>query len=267
MGKGTLHVVKVDLDDTESIRAAAEEVARILGNKGIDYIINNAGVSDCYASDICRRSTHSIEQLRMIIYVRPGLQVAHDDDGPFDGNVNNLMKTFATNVVGPAYVSHVFLPLLEKGQTKTIVNISSISGSIGSNRFATQTSYGISKTALNMLVRPLGLYCCNLSARRSRLSGIALMCSLDGQAGENPSGHHDHLDVPRMAGNRYANCPMACLRLQSLTRCHGCVLDMGGPEAAHPVSVGVEGILKVVASLTPEQSGKFFNFEGNIVPW
>ena len=46
VGKGTLHVVKVDLDDTESIRAAAEEVARILGNKGVDYIINNAGVSD-----------------------------------------------------------------------------------------------------------------------------------------------------------------------------------------------------------------------------
>ncbi|KAI0703330.1 C-factor [Earliella scabrosa] len=186
VGKGTLHVVKVDLDDTESIRAAAEEVARILGNKGIDYIINNAGV-------------------------------AHDDDGPFDGNVNNLMKTFATNVVGPAYVSHAFLPLLEKGQTKTIVNISSISGSIGSNRFATQTSYGISKTALNML-----------TAKQAKI---------------RPD-------------------------ITTISMCPGWLAtDMGGPEAAHPVSVGVEGILKVVASLTPEQSGKFFNFEGDIVPW
>ena len=42
---------------------------------------------------------------------------------------------------------------------------------------------------------------------------------------------------------------------------------MGGPNATHPVSVGVEGILKVVASLTPEKSGQFFNFKGERVPW
>ena len=43
--------------------------------------------------------------------------------------------------------------------------------------------------------------------------------------------------------------------------------DMGGPNAMHPVSVGVEGIFKVVASLTPEKSGQFFNFKGERVPW
>ena len=42
---GTLHVMKLDVDNTESIRASADEAAKILGpNTGIDYIVNNAGV-------------------------------------------------------------------------------------------------------------------------------------------------------------------------------------------------------------------------------
>ncbi|TFK87319.1 NAD(P)-binding protein [Polyporus arcularius HHB13444] len=43
--------------------------------------------------------------------------------------------------------------------------------------------------------------------------------------------------------------------------------EMGGPNATHPVSVGVEGVLKVILSLKPEDSGQFFNFKGERVPW
>ena len=75
------------------------------------------------------------------------------NDGAFEGNVDSLVKTFVTNVTGPAYVSHAFLPLLEKGGKKTIVNISSTLGSIGTDFGTSQTSYAISKAALNMLVR------------------------------------------------------------------------------------------------------------------
>ena len=85
------------------------------------------------------------------------------NDDAFEGNVDLLVKTFVTNVTGPAYVSHAFLPLLEKGGKKTIVNISSTLGSIGFEFSADETSYAISKTALNMLVRPQEL--CSLSAR------------------------------------------------------------------------------------------------------
>ncbi len=44
-------------------------------------------------------------------------------------------------------------------------------------------------------------------------------------------------------------------------------LEMGGPNAIYPVSVGVEGVLKVISSLKPEDSGQFFNFRGERVPW
>ena len=43
--------------------------------------------------------------------------------------------------------------------------------------------------------------------------------------------------------------------------------DLGGQNAPIPVSVGVSGILKVVDSLTPADSGKFFDYKGEIVPW
>ena len=82
-------------------------------------------------------------------------KVAIQNDGAFEGNVDVLMKTFVTNVAGPVYVSHAFLPLLEKGGKKTIVNISTTLGSIGTDFGPGQTSYSISKAALNMLVRPL----------------------------------------------------------------------------------------------------------------
>ena len=43
--------------------------------------------------------------------------------------------------------------------------------------------------------------------------------------------------------------------------------DMGGENAALPVSVGVEGLLKVVTGLTPKGSGSFFNHKGERVQW
>ena len=42
--KGLLHVVQIDIDSPESIRVCADETTQVLGNKGIDCIINNAGV-------------------------------------------------------------------------------------------------------------------------------------------------------------------------------------------------------------------------------
>ena len=56
------------------------------------------------------------------------------------------------NVVGPALLYQAYLPLLEKGKKKTVVNLSSGFGSIDMNLGSNYTSYSISKNALNMLV-------------------------------------------------------------------------------------------------------------------
>ena len=41
---GRLHIVPIDIVDQESVRKCAEQVTSLLGGKGVDYLINNAGV-------------------------------------------------------------------------------------------------------------------------------------------------------------------------------------------------------------------------------
>ena len=44
---GRLHVLRLDVNDAESIKDAAGKAAQIVGDKGIDYLINNAGIVSC----------------------------------------------------------------------------------------------------------------------------------------------------------------------------------------------------------------------------
>ena len=41
---GRLHVVRLDVNDIQAVEDAARKAAQIVGEKGIDYLINNAGV-------------------------------------------------------------------------------------------------------------------------------------------------------------------------------------------------------------------------------
>ncbi|KAI0628091.1 NAD-P-binding protein [Trametes polyzona] len=120
--KGVLHIVQLDVADVNSIKASAKELEKILGDNGLDYLINNAGVA------------------------------AVDD--AFHLDADTLVNLFRVNAVGPAIVTQEVLPLLEKGKEKKILHISSEAGSNGAA--AEQpvggmfTAYSVSKAALNM---------------------------------------------------------------------------------------------------------------------
>lgn len=43
--------------------------------------------------------------------------------------------------------------------------------------------------------------------------------------------------------------------------------DMGGPEAHISISESAAGILKLIDSITPEDNGKFYTWEGKEYPW
>jgi NAD(P)-dependent dehydrogenase (short-subunit alcohol dehydrogenase family) len=43
--------------------------------------------------------------------------------------------------------------------------------------------------------------------------------------------------------------------------------DMGGPGAAIGPEESIRGMRQVVAGATPEQSGRFFNYDGATIPW
>ncbi|OSD04960.1 NAD-P-binding protein [Trametes coccinea BRFM310] len=120
--KGTLHIIQLDVSDFDSIRAAPKQLEPILGETGLDYLINNAGIA------------------------------SHDT--AFTMDPEEFLQVVRTNAAGPALVSQVCLPFLEKGHRKVILHISSTGGSLQSAvgvvgaRYA---SYAMSKSALNML--------------------------------------------------------------------------------------------------------------------
>ncbi len=43
--------------------------------------------------------------------------------------------------------------------------------------------------------------------------------------------------------------------------------DMGGPDATLPTPDSVRGMLRVIDGLGPEHSGRFFDYQGQEVPW
>ncbi|GAB1311030.1 C-factor [Madurella fahalii] len=119
---GRVAVVKLDVTDQASIKKAAAEVETVLGDKGLDVLINNAGV--CY-------------------WAFNGIQTMDD-----------LQESFNINVMGVHWVTREFIPLLRKGTLKKVVNISTTLGSITLARHvagAPCPAYKISKAAMNAL--------------------------------------------------------------------------------------------------------------------
>ncbi|KAH9852414.1 NAD-P-binding protein [Lenzites betulinus] len=185
--QGKLRIVPLDVANFDSIRALPAHLALILKDTGLDYLINNAGILE--------------------------------PDTAYTLDPEVTLRTLRTNVVGPALVSQVLLPLLEKGRAKNVLHISSTLGSIASaTGFGpSATSYAISKAALNMM------------AYKQKL--------------ERP----DLIVIPL---------------------CPGWVkTSMGGDGAQLEVQDSVAGILKVITSATPAQSGKYLRFDGEEIPW
>ncbi|OJT05880.1 hypothetical protein TRAPUB_3270, partial [Trametes pubescens] len=123
--KGTLHVVQLDVSDFDNIRALPPKLEPILGATGLDYLISNAGIA--------------------IV------------DSAFTLDPDAFLNVVRTNAAGPALLSQVLLPFLEKARTKKILHVSSTAGSIGSvagmqvKAHQMIGSYAMSKAALNML--------------------------------------------------------------------------------------------------------------------
>ncbi|KAL9004066.1 MAG: hypothetical protein Q9188_003101 [Gyalolechia gomerana] len=121
---GRIVVVQLDVTNEASIKQAVAEVEVNLEGKGLDVLINNAGVCQ-YADD--------------------GVQ-----------SMENLAESFTINVLGVHWVTRTFLPLLRKGTQKKVANIFSTTplGSITLSRSAhylPAPAYKISKAAMNSL--------------------------------------------------------------------------------------------------------------------
>ena len=45
---GKVHIVKLEVNDEESIKSAAAETSKILGDQGLDYLLNNAAIVSAF---------------------------------------------------------------------------------------------------------------------------------------------------------------------------------------------------------------------------
>src|SRR5512140_597690 len=117
--------IPLDVTELDSVRAAARRVAEL--TPSLDILLNNAGIH---------------------LETRTPLPELDLSELP-------LFATLNVNTFGPLRTVQQFLPLLEKGQGKLILNISSEAGSIANCWRESAFAYSMSKAALNMQSRIL----------------------------------------------------------------------------------------------------------------
>ncbi|KJH46857.1 oxidoreductase, short chain dehydrogenase/reductase family protein [Dictyocaulus viviparus] len=136
-----LSIIKLDVTDDDSIRDTYAAVQKLLGDRGLTVLINNAGIYVKYSTN----------------------QTPNRAD---------IIKNFDTNVAAVAVLTQVFLPLLRKAAAHApldefsidraaIINISSAAGSISNNTTGSSTggmlAYRLSKSALNSLTKTMAI--------------------------------------------------------------------------------------------------------------
>lgn len=117
-----IRVVRLDVADRRSVRAAAEEVDATLGR--LDVLVNNAAVD--YDTDQ-RAVTADLDRVR---------------------------SDLDTNLLGAWQTAQALLPLLRRSPSPRIVNVSSGGGALTDMGGGTP-AYRVSKAALNALTRML----------------------------------------------------------------------------------------------------------------
>ncbi|XP_072836918.2 C-signal isoform X1 [Pogona vitticeps] len=130
----TLVLLQLDVTDPQSIKEAAKKAEEHLEGRGLNLLVNNAGIA-------CDTTLDS-------------------------ETAQTMMTVYATNTVGPLRVSQAFCPLLKRAALRNcggmrcskaaIVNISSSYGSLSALegwQWKQDVGYRCSKAALNMLTR------------------------------------------------------------------------------------------------------------------
>ncbi|PLN85679.1 NAD(P)-binding protein [Aspergillus taichungensis] len=120
--EGRVRWVQLDVTDKDGIERASAQVTDALDGKGLDVLINNAGIMP---------------------WTEGGIEA-----------MNDLDSTFHVNVTGVHLLTQSLLPLLEKGTLKKVINVSTTVGSIGMARtyqLFSVPAYKITKAPLNML--------------------------------------------------------------------------------------------------------------------
>jgi NAD(P)-dependent dehydrogenase (short-subunit alcohol dehydrogenase family) len=217
-------------------------------NRGIGLEFVKSFAADGWRVHACARNIDKSKKLRAVegdvachkLAVTNGLKVAslarELAEEPIDLLINNAgiygprtgfgetdydewLNVLQVNTLAPLRMVERFVGLLENSEGRTVVNISSVMGSIGQNTSGGSYIYRSSKAALNMVTKTLS----NDLAER----GFTVV-----------SFHPGWVQT-----------------------------DMGGESADITPAESVAAMRKVIAGLGPDDNGKFFNYDGQLLPW
>ncbi|XP_043250371.1 C-factor [Colletes gigas] len=190
-----IHIIEIDLVDTKNYDKIVETVSKKVGNKGLNVLFNNAGVSSKFT-----RLNFVKEQ--------------------------QLTETFFVNTVVPILLTKAFLPLLKiasnnfKDKSKmnikrsAVINMSSILGSIAENDQGGYYPYRCSKTALNAATKSMSI--------DLKEDGILVTCLHPGWVRTDMGGNNAPMDIDTSVSNILNT-------LSSLTSEHtGCFIQYDG---------------------------------------
>jgi NAD(P)-dependent dehydrogenase (short-subunit alcohol dehydrogenase family) len=165
------------------------------------------------------------------VIVATGVLTLPDGTGPERSykrlDAGTIAEVFALNTIGPALIAKHCLALMPRGRAFTFAALSARVGSISDNRLGGWHSYRASKAALNMLLR-------NFAIEMARTHPQSVIVGL------HPGTVDSALSAPFQSGLAEG--------------------QLNTPAAA------AANLIAVLAGLTPEQSGRVFDFNGAEVP-
>lgn len=132
-----LQILSLDVTNTANISEISTEVAKVVGNKGLNLLINNAGVATKFT------------KLHLV-------------------KAEQLLENLTVNTIAPIILSKTLLPLLKQAaeansdkpmgaQRAAVINMSSILGSIANNDQGGFYPYRCSKAALNAATKSMSI--------------------------------------------------------------------------------------------------------------
>lgn len=138
-----------------------------------------------------------------------------------------MAQVFALNTIGPALIAKHCFGIVPRGAPITFAALSARVGSISDNRLGGWHSYRASKAALNMLLK-------NFAVEMARTHPDSIIVGL------HPGTVDSGLSQPFQSG-------------------------LADGQLTHPDQAAAN-LLGVLAELTPDQSGRIFDFRGDEVP-
>jgi NAD(P)-dependent dehydrogenase (short-subunit alcohol dehydrogenase family) len=214
-----------------SHRGPAPELAKLQGETGLPLTLVRLDVTnESSVAKAAARVRESVGCLHLLINVAG---VLHDENMQPERRLEHIdpdafALSFAVNATGPALVAKHFHPLFDHGERAVLASISARVGSISDNRLGGWYGYRASKAAQNMVTKTLSI---ELARRAPNVICVAL----------HPGTVDTDLSKPFQR-------------------------SVPAEKLFAPKRAAVQ-LLRIVDSLKTEDSGSFFDWKRERVPW